>query len=170
MHATYYPGHEHGCGHSNSCPHIGGASLGMLVQLANTGEEQRRYLHRQLDGRDKSNSELVAQVVRLEAELEQVKLELRLERQNKFATNKQKSDADPAPATANSTDKQGLGKRGAPVGHPGWHRKPRLNTMSALMFWLPNVARTATRGTLRPTHPKMQRSTCKRMLLTANTT
>ena len=123
MHATYYPGHDHGCGHSNSCPHIGGASLGMLVQIANTGEEQRRHLHRQLDGRDKSNSELVAQVVRLEAELEQVKLELRLERQNKFATNKQKFDADPAPATANSTDKQGLGKRGAPVGHLGWHRK-----------------------------------------------
>ena len=63
---------------------------------------------------------------RLQKELDQVKLELKLVRQNKFATNKQKqdsgdtADAPNASAAASTTEKK---KRGAPVGHPGWFRK-----------------------------------------------
>ncbi len=59
--------------------------------------------------------------------MDQVKLELKLERQNKFATNQQKMDSGKAgettasatPPAASETKK----KRGAPVGHPGWFRK-----------------------------------------------
>lgn len=49
-------------------------------------------LHRAIDAERKRNSELVAEKLRLEQELAQAKLELKLERQNKFATNTQKSD------------------------------------------------------------------------------
>jgi len=55
---------------------------------------------------------------KLSAELEQVKLELKLERQNKFATNQQKQ----ADATPDPEPEKPKGKRGAPVGHPGWFR------------------------------------------------
>ena len=51
-----------------------------------------------------------------------------MERQNKFATNKQKQESGGTADTPNAsaaavpvTDKK---KRGAPVGHPGWFRKP----------------------------------------------
>ena len=80
MQFRLYPGHENGCGHPNDCPHLGGAAVGMLVQIANTGESSRLYIHRQLDAERKRNSELVAEVVRLEEALEQTRLELRLER------------------------------------------------------------------------------------------
>ena len=60
----------------------------------------------------------------LEKELAQAKLELKLERQNKFATNQQKnepetSDTDATPPELPSPEAK---KRGAPVGHPGWFR------------------------------------------------
>jgi transposase len=122
MQFSFYPGHERGCGHPNDCPHLGGAAVGMLVQIANTGEESRLWIHRQFDAERKRNSELVAEVVRLEKALEQAQLELRLERQNKFATSKQKSELDDRKTPADPKKKT-TGKRGAPVGHAGWHRK-----------------------------------------------
>jgi transposase len=121
MHFSHYPGHDDGCGHCNRCPHIGGASVGMLVQIVNTGEDSRLNLHRQLDAERKCTSELVGENTRLEEELAQAKLELKLERQNKFATNEQKNEDKDEPASESDADGEAK-KRGAPVGHPGWYR------------------------------------------------
>jgi len=120
MQFCYQPGHESGCGHSNRCPHLGGASVGMLVEIVNTGEDGRLNLHRQLDAEREHNSKLVAENLLLEKALEQAKLELKLERQNKFATNEQKDQDDQASEEAPAAE--GAKKRGAPVGHPGWFR------------------------------------------------
>ncbi len=46
---------------------------------------------------------------------------LRLERQNKFATNKQKAKLDPRESAETTAKKKG--KRGAPKGHAPWYRK-----------------------------------------------
>ncbi|MDA1054012.1 MAG: hypothetical protein O3C40_26480 [Planctomycetota bacterium] len=57
--------------------------------------------------------------------LEQAQLELKLERQNKFATNQQKEEdnaTDDAKAADESSAANQPKKRGAPVGHPGWFR------------------------------------------------
>jgi hypothetical protein len=78
-------------------------------------------LLRQLDSERKRNSDLVDDLVRLEKELAQAKLELKLERQNKFATNEQKSEDKDEPASELATEGEAK-KRGAPVGHPGWFR------------------------------------------------
>ena len=51
---------------------------------------------------------------------------MKLERQNKFATNQQKQDSgDTADAAVDSVAASTMKKkkRGAPVGHPGWFRK-----------------------------------------------
>lgn len=125
MQFCFQPGHESGCGHPNNCPHIGGAAIGMLVQISNSGEQSRLNLHRQLDAEREKTSRLVAEVIRLEKGLEQAKLELKLERQNKFATAKQKDAEDPATATEAASDASGwtnAAKRGAPAGHVGWFR------------------------------------------------
>jgi len=69
------------------------------------------------------NSKRVAENIHLEKELAQAKLELKLERQNKFATPQQKAEStagtEPSeePPAAEKTK-----KRGAPVGHIGWFR------------------------------------------------
>ena len=122
MQFGFYPGHERGCGHPRDCPHLGGASVGYLVHIVNTSEDSRLYVHRQLDAQRERNSELVAEVLRLEKALEQAQLELRLERQNKFATNKQNSESCENQASS-APQRKPAGKRGAPAGHTGWYRK-----------------------------------------------
>ena len=88
MQFGYYPGHESGCGHPKACAHLGGASVGYLVHIVNTSEDSRLNVYRQLDAERERNSELAREVLRLEKALEQAQLELRLERQNKFASSK----------------------------------------------------------------------------------
>src|SRR5665213_2429730 len=122
MSFLFYPNHEHRCPNVSHCPHLGGAALGTLVLRANENDEFDRYLLGTIDAERERNSRLFEENQRLEKELEQVKLELKLERQNKFATNQQKQVAATGSTPerpASSTRK----KRGAPVGHPGWFRK-----------------------------------------------
>ena len=66
MQFGFYPGHENGCGHPRDCPHLGGASVGHLVQMVNSSESSRLYVYRQLDAERERNSQLVADVMRLE--------------------------------------------------------------------------------------------------------
>ena len=124
MSVSFYPKHEFGCPHVRHCPHLGGASLGTLVLLAEENEESRDHLYRQLDAARESITELVAENESLKRQLAQAKQELKLERQTKFATNQQKQaegDSASAPA-ADSGGKRKKRKRGAPKGHPGWYR------------------------------------------------
>lgn len=129
MDFCFYPGHEFGCPHVGHCPHLGGAALATLVDAASEHGQMLDMLHGQLANARKSVSELVEENEQLRKQLEQAKLELKLERQNKFASNRQKQqeinpqeDSVPDSLGAEETKK----KRGAPVGHPGWFRpRPR---------------------------------------------
>ena len=126
MDFCFYPNHEHGCPHVAHCPHLGGAALGTLVLAASENGQMLDMLHGQLDAARKSVSELVEENEQLRKQLEQAKLELKLERQNKFATNQQKQEennpeedlSDPESPASDQPQK----KRGAPVGHAGWFR------------------------------------------------
>ena len=122
MQFGYYPGHESGCGHPKACPHLGGASVGYLVHIVNTSEDSRLNVYRQLDAERERNSELAREVLRLEKALEQAQLELRLERQNKFASSKQTSESDDSKSVGGAQENTSS-KRGAPIGHVGWYRK-----------------------------------------------
>ena len=119
MSFCFYPNHEYGCPHVMHCPHLGGAALGTLVYNANENGQMLDLLHGQLDDTRRSVDTLLEENEQLKYQIEQLKLELKLERQSKFATNQQKQDDhrqdDPV---ASGTPK----KRGAPVGHPGWFR------------------------------------------------
>jgi hypothetical protein len=119
---TFYPRKDDACPNVGHCPHAGGAAIASLVLQSNDHEEFHRYLHGKIDSLRKENTQLFQENEKLSQELQQVKLELKLERQNKFATNKQKqaeAESETAPqATAKASEK----KRGAPVGHPGWFR------------------------------------------------
>lgn len=122
MQFCFYPKHEHGCPNVRHCPHLGGAALGTLVLHANSSGDTIDQLHRLIDAERERSAKLLEENLRLETALEQVKLELKLERQNKFATNQQKDDdaeQDVAEETAAAKEPK---KRGAPVGHPGWFR------------------------------------------------
>ncbi len=107
MSFPFYPKHEYGCPHVRHCPHAGGASIGHLVQLA--GDHQACYqgLYRQIDSERERNSKLFAKNQQLATKIEQLQLELRLERQNKFATNKQKAKLDPRESAETTAKKKG---------------------------------------------------------------
>lgn len=126
MQFSFYPKLDHACGNVSHCPHLGGAAIGTLVHIANSSSDTINRLQRTLDAEREQVTRLVNENLRLEKELQQAKLELKLERQNKFATNEQKNEEADA-ATDGTTVETPLAKkskkRGAPVGHPGWFRK-----------------------------------------------
>ena len=49
MSFCFYPRHEHGCPHIRHCPHLGEATLGLVVLAANENKETRELLWRLLD-------------------------------------------------------------------------------------------------------------------------
>jgi len=124
MSVCFYPKHEFGCPNLSHCPHVGGMSLGTLVVIANRSDQSFESSRLTIRGLEERNAELLSQVVSLQAQLDQVKLELKLERQNKFATNKQKHAEAETPPSVDEQAKsdQQAKKRGAPFGHPGWFR------------------------------------------------
>ncbi len=127
MHFCFYPQHEYACPHVGHCPHLGGAALSTLVSAADRSGDYLDMLHGQLDAARKSVSKLVAENESLRNQLEQVKLELRLERQNKFRAGCDDHEAVDvaiagAPPDEANPINAGPRKRGAPVGHPGWFR------------------------------------------------
>jgi hypothetical protein len=122
MSFPFYPNHQFACPQLKHCPHLGGAALGTLVLLANESDDTLGRLHRQLDATRRSVSDLVAENEALKREIERLKLELKLERQTKFATNRQRQ-ADAAQTRPVETPGEAQPRKpGAPVGHPGWFR------------------------------------------------
>ena len=123
MQFCFYPNHEHACPDVGHCPHLGGAALGALVLRANQSGTTIDGLHRTIDAERKRNAELVELNRKLAEQLAQAKLELKLERQNKFATSGQdEEDQSDEGGAADGAPTDQPKKRGAPVGHPGWFR------------------------------------------------
>ena len=122
MNFCFYPKHDYACPQLSHCPHLGGAALGTLVHLANESGDSHDRLHRQLDATRKSVSDLVAENQALKREIARLKLELKLERQTKFATNRQRQAGAPQSRPSESLSQTETCKRGAPVGHAGWFR------------------------------------------------
>jgi len=122
MEFCFYPHHEYACPHVDHCPHLGGAALATLVDEASDQGQYLDMLHGQLDVERQQISELVAENEELKRQLEQVRLELKLERQRKFACGREaKDDRADNPLPSRGSGKTAR-KRGAPVGHPGWFR------------------------------------------------
>ena len=86
MRFVFYPNHEFGCPHVSHCPHLGGASLGFLVHVASEQTEWTDSLLRQIDGLRAENTTKDFQIKALNAENEQLKRELKAERQKQFKT------------------------------------------------------------------------------------
>lgn len=119
-----YPKHEHNCPNVGHCPHLGGASVVHVAHVANQSEDTRESSLHEIRVLQERNSELLSNVVSLQEQLERTKLELKIERQNKFATNGQANDqGKPEKQDTGQGDSSSNAKRGAPVGHPGWFRK-----------------------------------------------
>lgn len=119
----FYPQHEYGCPNINHCPHLGGAGLGTLVNAAGHQDQYIEMILGQLEAERARNAKLVEENAQLRDQLDQVKLELKVERQNKFATSASKDSEEPEPsATPDARGDVEPKKRGAPVGHPGWFR------------------------------------------------
>ena len=118
-------------------------AVGMLVNITNSSPKSRLQLHRRLDAERVINSELVSQVLRLEKELEQARLELKLERQNKFASPKKEPKIRKSQKTTReilSLKKQTiLASAMCLLSIPaGSHRLQRI-TIGCLKFLLPNL-------------------------------
>ena len=93
-----------------------GAGLGTLVHLASSSGDSLDLLHRQLDATRKSVSDLVAENESLKREIDRLNLGLKLERQTKFATNRQRQARAIQNEPSESLSDVEPRKRGAPEG------------------------------------------------------
>ncbi|EMI42198.1 IS66 family transposase [Rhodopirellula sp. SWK7] len=119
-----YPKHEYNCPKVGECPHLGGASVIHVAQIANRSENTRDSSLREIRVLEEQNRELLSEVVSLQEQLERTKLELKLERQNKFAVGCDSDEESQEEEAPEETGEEKVpGKRGAPLGHPGWFRK-----------------------------------------------
>ena len=123
MEFAFYPEHEYACSKVANCPHLGGAALGTLVLAADEQEDFRRMMLGQVDYERERSSKLFEENQQLKKQLEQLRLELKVERQNRFATSASDKSRQPEPTNRNDTDDSQPTKRGAPLGHPGWFRR-----------------------------------------------
>ena len=75
MQFCFYPTLEHSCRNVRNCPHLGGAAIGALVQIANNRDQTVEQLHRQLNAERERYVKLVDENTRLGKELAQAKLQ-----------------------------------------------------------------------------------------------
>jgi hypothetical protein len=122
MNFCFYPKHEYACPNVSHCPHLGGAALGTLVDAADEQEDYRRMILGQLDSERVRSAQLSDENEQLKAQVAQLKLELKVERQSRFATSASETSQEPRIADRSDSDDGRPKKRGAPVGHPGWFR------------------------------------------------
>ena len=126
MHFCFYPRHEYACAHVGHCPHLGGAALGSVVDAANENGDYLEMLHGPLDAERRTVAKLLLELETLRKELEQVKLELRLERQNKFRTGGEEQEPGETTAVENNSAEASAAnaepRKCSPVGHPAWFR------------------------------------------------
>jgi len=118
MEFLFYPRLEHGYANVGHCPHLGGASLSMVVSAANENSQSIDMLHGQLAYEREAVGRLVAQNAQLQQQLEQARRELRAERQRRFTKDRPEVVEEPVAAPLPKRRK----KCGAPVGHPGRYR------------------------------------------------
>ena len=146
MQFCFYLNHEHACPDVGHCPHLGGAALRTLVLSANQSGTTIDGLHRTIDAERKRNAELAERNQKLAEQLAQAKLELKLERQNKFATSGQDEEDQPDEGVAADGDRPTSRRNAARWwGIPaGSGRRPRTST-GPLMCLLPAGALTAAR-------------------------
>jgi len=125
MNFAFLPKHGFRCPHLTHCPHLGGAALGTVVACANRNQEVAAAQSQSLEAERARADQLCGRVQQLEEQVEQLQLELRLERQGKYRREPTEAGADEsssAPAAIPGTGSPEPKKRGPPFGHPGWYR------------------------------------------------
>jgi len=137
MEFLFYPRLEHGCANVGHCPHLGGASLSMVVSAANENSQSIDMLHGQLAYEREAVGRLVAQNAQLQQQLEQARRELRAERQRRFTKDRPEVVEEPVAAPLPKRRK----KCGAPVGHPGRYRPQPTAWNRVIEVAAPKVSR-----------------------------
>lgn len=104
------------CPYRDACPHLGGISATWASQLiADAEQDEFRDGHLARDA-EAEIAALSADVARLEKENAELRARLQAQHRSRF---KPRRKPEPAEATA-----EGGRKRGPPVGHPPWSRRP----------------------------------------------
>ena len=91
MQFEFYLKHDFGCLHVNHCPHLGGAALGWLVLAANEQTEWTDSLLRRIDALQAEDTAKSHKIMELAAGVEQLKRELKAERQKQFKRKKEET-------------------------------------------------------------------------------
>src|ERR1700733_674010 len=98
------------CPYRHNCPHMDGISTTWAMEVF----QESYQLREQLYGMEARYQQRIAELEKTLLERDEKIAQLRLEHQKRFKANARGKDA-PIKVTGR--------RRGAPVGHPGWHRR-----------------------------------------------
>jgi transposase len=120
------------CSHQYACPHVGGASLGLVVADANDFEEQANTYRRENERLRQEIARRDRELERLREDLDDLRRELKAVHRRAFQKHRRSDAADNEAAGSASLESlpkaladeanQPKKKRGAPIGHVGWYR------------------------------------------------
>ncbi len=120
------------CSHQYACPHLGGASLGLVVMHANGCEQQAHSYYLEIERLRQEIAQRDRELDRLRADLAELRQELKAVHRRAFQKHRRSAAADDEAEGARSPESlssagaddadQPKKKRGAPVGHVGWFR------------------------------------------------
>ena len=111
------------CSYRHCCPHLQGLSTKWVFEeyQCSHDEHLEHWKVRQIQQEELEKA--LECIGKLEKENEQLKAKLKALHQRQFKSNKKRQQQSPENST---NDKSAAGKkkkRGAPKGHPGWHRR-----------------------------------------------
>jgi len=113
------------CPYAKSCPHLEGISTQWAWSVyQNASRECNNHWHIR-DIMAKEIDDGLECINKLEKEVDLLKAELKALHQRQFKAGKKKTYKNQADSSLNSSDAEATTKkkRGAPKGHPGWHRR-----------------------------------------------
>ncbi|MGO9107773.1 MAG: hypothetical protein ACLP9L_00940 [Thermoguttaceae bacterium] len=89
MHFVFYPKHQYRCPHVSHCPHLGGAALGTLVDVADEQTDWTDSLLRQIDSLRAESTTKSHKIEEQAVRIGQLERELKSERQKQFQCKKE---------------------------------------------------------------------------------
>lgn len=111
------------CNYRHCCPHLQGLSTKWVFDEYQRSHDEHLEHWKVRDIQQEELEEALGYIGKLEKENEELKAKLKALHQRQFKSNKKRKQKSSETSTDDRSASKKKKKRGAPKGHPGWHRR-----------------------------------------------
>lgn len=123
QHRHEHPAWDYQCPYRHNCPHLQGLSTQWVWEEYQRSHDEHLEHWKVRDVQQEELEEALSYISKLEQENEALKAKLKALHQRQFKSNTQGSRKISQDSPNDSSAPEKKNKRGAPKGHPGWHRR-----------------------------------------------